>query len=62
VILQPRKQLGDHVVQVHLLSSQTRVITRTLTIRHARRQVEIILTTVRAVERPSSYRIRTSGR
>jgi hypothetical protein len=32
VILQPRKQLGDHVVQVHLLSSQTRVITRTLTI------------------------------
>ena len=30
VIFQPQKQLVDHVVQVHLLGSQTRVVTRTL--------------------------------
>jgi len=40
VILEPQNQFVDHVVQVHLLSSQTRVITRPLTIRQARRQFD----------------------
>src|ERR1700757_3459442 len=40
VIFQPKKQLVDHVVQVYLLSSQTRVISRPLTIRQARRQFD----------------------
>jgi hypothetical protein len=34
---QPQKQLVDHVLKVHLLGSQIRVVTRPLIVRQARR-------------------------
>jgi hypothetical protein len=37
VICQPQKHLVDHVLKVHLLGSQTRVVTRPLIVRQARR-------------------------